>query len=403
MRTLRLAVVGTGSEPGARARQYLNTITNLRAYFEFAAVCDIDEERGRQAAEAYGAGAYYRCVTDMLDTERPDLLLCLTPTDSQHVMALTAAEYGCHVITEIPMGITLSVGDAVAAAFRERGLKWEVAEQVWLWPKEQLKRKIIEAGLIGTVTHARLQYFTGAYHGFNGLRMLIGTEPKRIMGFARQVKTEPYISYGGEPFQHAVLEHAVIEFDGGVPCIYDKPPCAFPKRSCPQFWDVMGTDGYLKGDELIRYEADGEKRYPIRQTHETIEGEDVLSSLFVETEPRVRWENPFYRESISSPDNIAKASILVGMHRAIVEDREPQYGAANARRDLELCFAVHESESRGNTWVELPLGTEPTETENQIHEAYREAYGQHPLGDISTLRDAVFTRKGVWWRAVQWL
>ena len=73
----------------------------------------------------------------------------------------------------------------------------EIAEQVWLWPIEQLKKRIIEAGLLGALTHARLWYLTGQYHGFNAIRALLDAEATRVLGYCGEVQAEPYEAYGG--------------------------------------------------------------------------------------------------------------------------------------------------------------------------------------------------------------
>tara|TARA_Y100000588_G_scaffold234542_1_gene248149 strand:+ start:116 stop:421 length:306 start_codon:yes stop_codon:yes gene_type:complete len=69
---------------------------------------------------------------------------------------------------------------------------------------------------------------------------------------------------------------------------------------------------------------------------------------------------------VSGKDEIARAFILDSLYRAVVNDTEPDYGPANARKDLEAWIAVRESAWRGNQWVDLPI-TEPTSVEKAIH------------------------------------
>ena len=79
------------------------------------------------------------------------------------------------------------MGDAVAEAARAKGVQWEIAENVWRWPNEQLKRQILEQGLLGKITHARMFCTHGSYHGFNGIRKLLGRRAKRVLGYAQCV------------------------------------------------------------------------------------------------------------------------------------------------------------------------------------------------------------------------
>src|SRR5438876_5803470 len=158
MQKLRLAVIGVGAYESSRARGYLATIARLTDEYTLCALCDHGPEVLRTVGEQYGGAALYTEANEMLAREKPDVVFCLVPTDGQTVFALTAARHGANLITEIPYALTLAYGGAMAQTCRNRGVKWEIAENVWRWPHERLKRKIVEAGLIGEITHARLWY-----------------------------------------------------------------------------------------------------------------------------------------------------------------------------------------------------------------------------------------------------
>ncbi len=166
MPKLRIAVIGVGAHRGSRARQYIGTITRLTEHYELAAICDRNPKVLQEVAAQYGVQARYESVAALFDAEKPDIILSLAPKDSHIVIALTAARHGTHIITEIPVALTRRYAAAIVETCRSAGVLWEVAEQVWLWPAERLKRQIIEAGGIGKLTHARLWYLTGQYHGF---------------------------------------------------------------------------------------------------------------------------------------------------------------------------------------------------------------------------------------------
>ena len=393
METLRIAVIGAGP----RAQAYMTAITKLTDFYTFCAICDLDPQRGQTAAENYGVKAFYTNIEEMLTAEKPDVLFCLTPTDSLNVMALTAASYKTNVITEIPIAIALPIADAIIQKCRENNVKYEIAENVWRWPQEQLKKKIIEAGLLGDITHARLCYTSGSYHGFNAIRMLLGSEVKRVLGYAGEVAVLPYMSYGGEPETTSKWESGIIEFQNGVICLYEMPPKGGPGSS---LWDIEGTEGYLSGNELVLHKDN--THYPIQFINTEIDGEEVLDCVRVDTDSPIVWENPFKKYKVSETDEIAKASILRSMYRAITEDIEPEYGAANARADLELWIALRESVRLGNVWVDLPI-RELTELESRIMTEYKRRYGHDPIEGVSELLNATFDRLSVIWTVAGWL
>ena len=391
---LRIAVAGAGP----RANDYMAVIAKLSDMYEFCAVCDKDEQRAQLAAESHGAGSVYTDVEEMFRNEKPDVFFGLTPTDSLSLMTVMAAEHKANVIREIPIAITRQVAEAMTQRCRDNGVKLEVAENVWLWPHERLKRKIIEAGLLGNILHARLCYTSGGYHGFNAVRMVLGKEAKRVSGYVGKIEVPPYTSYGGEPTTMRIWESAAIEFEGGITCLYEHP-LPGPRSS---FWEIEGTKGYLSGDELVLYGQGRNAQYRIQDVYEEVDGEQVLDHVRVDTDAPITWSNPFKRYRISGTDAVAKAGILRSMHRAVIEDAVPEYGAANALRDLELCVAVHESGLNGSEWIDLPIQGS-TEVESKIHEEYKRKYGHDPVKDVDALRDTVFTRASVIWTVAGWL
>ena len=399
---LSIAVIGVGANRGSRARQYIETITHLTDHYELAAICDRDPNALRDVATQYRVTACYESAANLFNAEKPDVVLSLAPKDSHIVIALTAARHGAHIITEIPVALTRRYAAAIAQTCRSTGVLWEVAEQVWLWPHERLKRQIIEAGTIGKLTHARLWYLTGQYHGFNGVRTLLGARATRLLGYCGEVETEPYIAYGGEPESTVKWDQAVIEFDNGVTCLFEKPPRAFPLReqTFATGWQVEGTKGHFDRNTLTLY---GETLpYDITEGYTEIEGERVLEKVRVNTIPPMVWENPFKSYRTDSSDGVARASILVSFHRAITQGGKPQYGAENALHDWEICLAIRESARLGNSWVTLPLDR-PTELEGQIEAEFVRRYGHDPIEETEALLNTSFNRSATLWSLAHWL
>ena len=399
MKKLRIAVIGVGSMPEARSTGHLDVIARLSDKYEFCACCDIDRKRLKEAGERYAVKALYTDLDDMLRQEKPDVAYRLTPTDSTTMVCIKVAEAGVHLINEIPIATTLPQADAIIDACKRNGVKLEVAENVWVWPQEKLKQKIVRQGLLGKITHARLKYPCGSYHGFNAVRMILGTEPKRVMGYAGEVDVQPQKSYGGSPMNKTFFEVGVVEFPDNVCCTYELPPKG---RQWRKNWDIEGTDGQIYGDTLMLVDRSAETEYPIRSIYERIDGEQILKEVRVDTSPPVIWENPYKSYRISDADGVAKAAILDSMYRAVTEDTEPAYGGENARRDLEIWIAVRESALQGNKWIELPL-TEFTEIERRLTEAFRERYGCDPVADIDKLTNTSFNRLSVMWTIAGWL
>jgi|DewCreStandDraft_2_1066082.scaffolds.fasta_scaffold00181_88 predicted dehydrogenase len=392
-RVLGIAVVGAGN----RGMAHLDTISRLPDLYRLVAVCDAREERRQVVAAQFGVPVFDHPLT-MLERVQPDVVFVIVPPDAHHIITRAAAAHRCHVISETPIATTLSMADDMIAAAQRYGVKLEVAENVWRWPAERLKRRLVDEGVIGRVTQAHLWYRSGSYHGMNAIRRFITSEPWRVMGFVQRVDVEPYVDLVGERQTTLPWELGVIEFAGGERCVYQLP--AGIDRG--NYWEIAGTRGALMGNELVLFE--GEQRRPRRLPIETItaevHGRPTIHAVRVNTDPPVVWENP-YRDYALPPhaDDVARADILVTFHRAVVDDVPPAYGAPNARRDQELVIAVRESARLGSVWLELPL-REPTGLEQQQLAEFRQTYGADPFADIERLLGRLFPRRGVRWTVV---
>ena len=221
-RKLKIAVIGTGG----RAQAHLSTIPRLHDRYTLCAICDIDPARAEEAGARLSVPGYTD-VVEMLERERPDVALIAVPPDGHHILTVRCAERGVHVLCETPIATTLPCADVMIAAAREHGIQLEIAENVWRFPGERLKRKIIAAGLIGEVTQVHCWYTSGSYHGMNAIRTLIGSEATRVVGYGRPFPTAP----NGEL---ADWELGLIDFDGGILAIYQ--------------WPIRHRAGQLLGD-----------------------------------------------------------------------------------------------------------------------------------------------------------
>lgn len=375
MKKLRIAVVGTGGRAGA----HLNTIPKLTSIYQLVGVCDIDKERATETAQRLSISGYTDIDT-LIEAESPDVILITVPPDGHHVITEVAASHGVHVITETPISTTLPCADRMIAAAERYGVKLEVAENVWRWPHERLKRKIVDAGLIGEITHAHLWYTSGSYHGINAIRTLVGSEAVRVVGHAKQI--------GGTSW-----EVGVVEFENGVSLVYE-----LPTRRRGNYWEIDGTEGAIIGNELMLYQEGGTESYPIHTVTTEIDGVDVVDHARVDTDPPVIWENPIKVFGLGDSDDVARGTELHSIYRAIVEGAEPEYGAVNGRADQEILIAIRESARSGGKPIDLPL-TEITGHEEDLHREYRERYGVHPFDPIEKQKSILFPQRGVVWAA----
>jgi len=396
MEKLRIAIVGAGTGRGQSWLSTLKKLSDFSELYDFCALCEALEDRAKENAEKWGVKAYTNLLT-MLKEEELDVLLNGVPSDGNPMVVGLAAKHGVNVMTEIPIAPTLPIADFMIQTTEQHGVKLEVTEQVFLWAGEQLKKKIIDSGLIGRITHARLYYTNKAdYHGLNAVRMLIGEEVGRVLGYGGKVPVPSFVGYEGDLVTEDVWDGALMEFRNGVICIFEDPP----RGRMTSRWDIEGDKGQIMGNDLYIGPRSESQHFPILHEYTTIDGDKVFDHVRVDTDPPVVFENPFKSFKAADDDEVARMQLLVGFHRAITEGTEPEYGPLNARKDLELLFAMRESARRGNVWIDLPL-REVTDLEKRLHEEFRRMYGHSPE-DVEDLSDVAFPRGGVRWTVAGW-
>jgi hypothetical protein len=418
---LDVAVVGAG----LRGETHLDTISRLTDLYRLVGVCDAREERRQWAAQRYGVPTYEAPIA-MLEQARPQVVAVVVPPDAHHLVTACAAERGCHVLSETPIATTLTMADHMIESCRRAGVVLEVAENVWRFPAERLKRLALEAGVIGEVTQVHLWYRSGSYHGTNALRRFITTPPRRALGVSRAVPVASYRDLRGNEMRRQTWELGVIEFDAAV-AVYQLPVGS----DRGNLWEVVGSEGALMGADLLRFDGPNgvRRRVPIETiTEDAPGGGRALVAVRLAADPdrpALTRENPYRRYGLPGPDDVARADIYAGLHEAISRvgaDRAgipatdsprgvgsegtgwPQsplssarfYGAVNARADQELLMAIRESARQGSTWVTLPLphgGSTPFE--EQLHEEFARAYGGPPFENPDRLLGRLFPRGGL--------
>ena len=373
MTTLDVAVLGASE----RAQDHMVTISRLPSLCRLVGICGSDAERAAETGAKFGVPGFTDLDRMLAETD-PQLLYVMTPPDAHHAAVELAGRRGIHVISETPIATTMPMASAMIDSAKRHGIKLEIAENVWRWPNERLKRQIIGAGLIGAVTQVHLWYYSGSYHGISAARTLIGQEPVRVRGYARDTPVPPHRDSIDRFLTSGPYEHGLIEFAGGAICVYQYP--LYPHYR--NYWDVVGTKGAIIGTDLIIM-RDGERQvFPIREEIENSSEVPSLVRVYVETDPPVEWENPYRAQPVGAgADDIARTDILARMLRSIREDADPHYGAVLARNDQEVLTALRESARRDGAWVNLPL-TELTAGEGQLQEDYAQRHGHDPLGDI---------------------
>lgn len=321
---------------------------------------------------------WYTDLDKLIEETSPQVGVVSVAYGANGEVGLMAVEHGLHVLLETPIAHELSEADAIIAAAAERSLKIEVAEQFYRRPLEQIKLKLLSAGLFGHV-HTSFNDFAGhGYHGVSVLRSYLGfdAKPTQVTGLVREYPLAPHWArlsdtYGGRT---ETQEHGMIEFEGGqlgffhwTDVGYDSPLRWWRSSRFLAEKGMGVTVGLgLETDEKLSLLAPGGEAPRFVTLERRLERNDgrALVAILAHTGdpdlPIVRWDNPFLAAKKGHgvgwhDDEIAVASCLLSLLEAVRSGGKPSYGPHQARLDQEIILALRQSSLQGGQPVALPL------------------------------------------------
>jgi UDP-N-acetyl-2-amino-2-deoxyglucuronate dehydrogenase len=122
---LRFALVGCGRI----AKRHADLLGKGQiAHAQLAAVCDVVQLKAERIGKQFSI-PYFDDMHRMMDATRPDVVAVLTESGrhAEHVIAL--ARYGCNIVVEKPMALTLDDADSMIRACDAVGVRLFVVKQ----------------------------------------------------------------------------------------------------------------------------------------------------------------------------------------------------------------------------------------------------------------------------------
>jgi predicted dehydrogenase len=153
---LRAGVIGCGFF----AQNHLHAWRHIPDV-QLAAVCDIEPEKARAAAQQFEVEAWFEDAATMFNEAKLDFVdIATTPPSHQELVTL-AAEHGLPTICQKPMALDLRDAEAIVATVRRAGIPFMVHENFrWQAPMRVLRRHLDE-GAIGRPFYGQISWRTG--------------------------------------------------------------------------------------------------------------------------------------------------------------------------------------------------------------------------------------------------
>ena len=127
------------------------------------AVCQRSRAHAQSIADRYGVPGVYERWEDLLEKEKPEIVVIATPPDTHKAIALAAFSQGAHVLCEKPLALNAADAramiDAAAAAGRTAmtGFNWRSPAAM------QRFHGMVEDGFLGRVLHIQVRYLFGRF------------------------------------------------------------------------------------------------------------------------------------------------------------------------------------------------------------------------------------------------
>lgn len=140
---LRVAIVGAGIG-GAHAAGL-----QQQDEVEIVAVCARRRERGQQLANRYRIPAVYTDYEELIERERPDLVVVATPNDLHYPITIAALERGAHVVCEKPLALAVEDAREMERRADAIGRKHFVPFVLRYLPAAAYVKELVECGFVG--------------------------------------------------------------------------------------------------------------------------------------------------------------------------------------------------------------------------------------------------------------
>lgn len=151
---LKIGIIGSGGiAQGCHMRGY----ASMPDLCEMVAVCDVNPETAKEAAEKYGVTKTYVDYRQLLADPEIDAVTVATPNAYHVEPTVDALNAGKHVICEKPLGMNAEECRRMCKAAEKSGKILQVALQSRFGGPARFTKQYIDAGHMGQIYYARAQ------------------------------------------------------------------------------------------------------------------------------------------------------------------------------------------------------------------------------------------------------
>ncbi|MGH2534832.1 MAG: Gfo/Idh/MocA family protein [Thermomicrobiales bacterium] len=359
MPIIRVGVIGLGQ--GRAHTRAFQTIDDSRV----VAICDRDRQLAERAARELEVPRAYGDLDAILADREVDLVVIATPDHLHGRHAIAALEAGKHVLSEIPMALTVEECRRILTLTHASGLKYQMGNQVRYAHCLQDAKRLAGEGVFGEIFYGEGEYLHtmkdvmrrhgddhwrvdlkkpqttllgGGPHAIDTLRWLMGVRFVSAQAFhAEQVTRWGTIHTTAALFKADTGAVAKVTVSYGMA----RPYCLY--------YSVYGTEGSF---ERTRDQGPMAEETTNLYAHERLSGSDRMIPVCLAnfSNPRLARRGVAMGAGHGTMEYEQAADLL----DAIIHDREPSLGPAEAATSIVPAIYALESASQGGGLVEIP-------------------------------------------------
>jgi predicted dehydrogenase len=154
MDKVRIGIIGSG---GIAQNSHMKGYATIPDKCEITAVCDVNPETAKQAAEKFNVANVFTDYNELLKSGLVDAVSVTTPNKFHKQPTIDALNAGIHVLCEKPLAMNAVEAAEMCAAARDSGKILQVALQSRFSGPGRFMRDYIAQGNMGDIYFARAQ------------------------------------------------------------------------------------------------------------------------------------------------------------------------------------------------------------------------------------------------------
>jgi hypothetical protein len=324
---------------------YLPILRHMPDQYEIAGFTTFSPQ-GFHRFESKTGITSFRNPAELVENARPELLILAVPDRLNEAVLNSLLDFKVPVLAETPVAWTVSGTQRLIEKAAANHVVLGVAEQFPLMPLEQFRARLLNTRILGDIYAAQNDFQSYSYHAIAQLRRYLKGKPSNIRCSDYSFPVSQTDGFRNQ------WQTGCVTFDDGSLLLhtYAVPDCGLPGSI-----RIYGTHGVMQNYEirLIDSKTQRTERFLAVRTENSL---GYLASISAEIPSigSIVWENPLAAYPFSD-EEIAVATNLNGMSRAIREGLAPHYTASDFLADIEIIQAFRYSSARNGADITLPL------------------------------------------------